>query len=356
MKPVRARVYPTPPVLASLSPSSMPSPFPCPACGSPNELGSEACNVCGFLFGGEAGVDKCARCGSGLGEGFQFCQVCGLEVGSRMRRPPTQRLRVVNTEARRRRAKRDEPEAAAGSSAPSTQVGAAVGSSPARANLGTLSQSPLRLVLVNRDGSDGQSFFLPDSQITIGRHEGDLRFESDEFLSPIHARLELRDSGLWVVDLGSVNGVFLRLFGSASVYPGDAFLLGHQLLRLENAPITPESDMVRQGVRIFGTPLEPAWGRLTLVAAGGAAAETYFLRSAQVTFGRENGDILFPGDAFISRQHAQLAMGVSDGHVTVTLADLRSANGTYLRIRGQAALKVGDMFRVGDQIFRVRMD
>ena len=40
--------------------------------------------------------------------------------------------------------------------------------------------------------------------------------------------------------------------------------------------------------------------------------------------------------------------------MSVVLEDLDSANGTYLRLRGQAALEPGSMFRVGDQIFRVK--
>ena len=75
-------------------------------------------------------------------------------------------------------------------------------------------------------------------------------------------------------------------------------------------------------------------------------------------FGRELGDIVFPGDPFVSWQHAQLAMEAAapaTPTVTVTLTDLRSANGTYLRARGDVILDPGDMFRVGDQIFRVRM-
>jgi len=340
----------------------MPPSIPCPACGSPNVPGAEACSTCGFLLGGAPVIpEKCARCGSGLGEGFQFCQVCGLPVSARLPRPVTQRLRVVNTEARRRRGPRRglEDSSAGGleesGAGPRAPVPAASVTSVTSAT-NDRSARPLQLVLVNRDGSDGEGFFLPDNQVTIGRHEGDLRFEHDEFLSAIHARLEVRDSGLWVVDMGSHNGVYLRVFGAAPVYPGDLFLIGHQLLRLDNAPNAPGPEMARQGARIFGTPLDPAWGRLTLIADGGGAAETYFLRAAQVIFGREQGDIIFPGDAFISRQHAQIAMGVRDGQVTVTLSDLRSANGTYLRIRGQAQLQVGDMFRVGDQIFRVRSD
>ncbi|MFY0541734.1 FHA domain-containing protein [Nannocystis pusilla] len=101
--------------------------------------------------------------------------------------------------------------------------------------------------------------------------------------------------------------------------------------------------------------MQPAWGRLTLIGVGGAEAEVHCLRAPQIVFGRELGDIIFPTDPFVSWQHAQLAMELRGDAMTVLLTDLRSANGTYLRIRGDVILQPGDMFRVGDQIFRVRM-
>ncbi|MCA9663358.1 MAG: FHA domain-containing protein, partial [Myxococcales bacterium] len=207
-----------------------------------------------------------------------------------------------------------------------------------------------------RDGSDGQSYFLPGERLTIGRARGDLRFEGDEFISPEHARLELREGGIFIVDLQSTNGVFVRIDGSVSVFPGDTFLLGHQLLRLDNVPDPPSDEFDGDGVRIFGTPLDPAWACLTRVGYGGVDAETYFLRAAVIVFGREQGDILYRDDAFISRQHAQLAVTVKGTAMAVSLTDLDSANGTYLRVRGEAKVAVGDMFRIGDQIFRVRKD
>jgi pSer/pThr/pTyr-binding forkhead associated (FHA) protein len=222
--------------------------------------------------------------------------------------------------------------------------------------LADLGASPLRLVLVNRDGSDGQGYFLPGERLTIGRTRGDLCFEGDEFLSPQHARLELREGGIFIVDLQSTNGIFVRIDGSVPVFPGDTFLLGHQLLRLDNVPDPPRDEFDGDGVRIFGTPLDPAWACLTRVGYGGVNAETYFLRAAVVVFGREQGDILYRDDAFISRQHAQLAVTVKGTAMAVSLTDLDSANGTYLRVRGEAKVAVGDMFRIGDQIFRVRKD
>lgn len=217
--------------------------------------------------------------------------------------------------------------------------------------------SPLRLVLVNRDGSDGESFFFPDAALTLGRRDCDLTFAQDEFLSPMHARLEPRTDGIWLVDLGSLNGIFLRISTTMPVFPGDLILLGHQLLRLDNVPdVPPEADVEIDGARLFGTPLDPAWACLTRIGYGGATAESYFLRSTVVVFGREQGDIVFGDDAFISRQHAQLGVIVDGTAMSVSLTDLDSANGTYMKIRGEVRIDVGDMFRIGDQIFRLRMD
>lgn len=217
-------------------------------------------------------------------------------------------------------------------------------------------EQEVRLVLVQRDGSDGEAFTLTGPTVTIGRFSGDLRFPDDEFLGSEHARIQRSEHGLTVHDLESVNGVFLRISAPEPVYPGDVFLLGHQLLRLENVPESgrerpPRSD----GVRMFGTPLPPSWGRLVLLGYGGCEAESYFLRPRQVVFGREIGDILFPTDAFISRRHATLTMELQGDSMSVMLEDLQSANGTYLRVRGSAHVEDGDMFRVGDQIFRVRI-
>jgi len=109
-------------------------------------------------------------------------------------------------------------------------------------------------------------------------------------------------------------------------------------------------------VRGFGTPAKPAWAMLTRVCVGEVDDDRYHLRGNEMIIGREDGDIVFPQDGFLSRQHARLRMDVHDNSMTVVLEDLDSANGTYLRIRRTASVVAGGMFRVGDQIFRVRSD
>jgi pSer/pThr/pTyr-binding forkhead associated (FHA) protein len=214
-----------------------------------------------------------------------------------------------------------------------------------------------RLVVVGRDGEEGEVFPLRGDTVTIGRREGDLTFPEDSFMSTIHARVERVGDAYTLVDLGSPNGVYKRIRGTSPAFPGDLFMVGHQVLRLENiVESVEEQPTAADGTRLFGTPLKPAWGKLSLVGRGGVPGDTYFLRGAKVVFGREQGDILFPADPFVSREHARLRLEIQGASMSVFLEDLGSANGTYIRIRGSSELRARDTFRIGDQILRLRLD
>lgn len=215
-------------------------------------------------------------------------------------------------------------------------------------------QARTRLVLVGRDGQEGEAFTVPAQGLEIGRH-ADLRFPADPFVSPRHCRITLVEGGVGLQDLDSRNGVYARLREGVAVYPGDFFLLGNQLLRLDRADPKHEKPG-EHDVRGFGTPAKPAWAVLTRICVGEIDDDRYHLRGTEMIIGREDGDIVFPQDGFLSRQHARVRMDVRDNSMTVMLEDLDSANGTYLRIRRTATITSGGMFRVGDQIFRVRTD
>lgn len=229
--------------------------------------------------------------------------------------------------------------------------------STSRAVLGRAAHHGPRLVLVARDGSEGESFSLNEELMTIGRTHGDLLFPEDPFLSPMHVRLQRTANGMGIFDAGSTNGVYLRIRGSAPVYPGDHFMIGHQLLRLENIDTqVQERPPAIDGTRVFGTPLQPAWGCVRQVGRGGIVGDKYYLRGSQVVFGREGGDLLFPNDPFVSREHARLRLELRGQTMAVFLEDLESANGSYVRIRGSAEMVTMDTFRIGDQILRLRLE
>ena len=212
----------------------------------------------------------------------------------------------------------------------------------------------MRLVLVGRDGQEGESFPLTAHGTEIGRHAS-IGFPSDPFVSPQHAKVTPINGGVHVADLGSRNGVYLRLADPAAVYPSDYFLLGNQLLRLDRLD-SPRQEQPLDGrdVRGFGTPAKPPWALLTRLCVGEIEDDRFHLRGTEITIGREQGEIVFPSDGFLSRAHARVRMAVHDNAMTVILEDLNSANGTYLRIRGAVNVPYGGMFRVGDQIFRVK--
>lgn len=90
-----------------------------------------------------------------------------------------------------------------------------------------------RAVQLLEGGYRGNAFTLKEGDNLIGREAGELTFPTDGFVSGRHALLRVRAARLWVSDLGSSNGTFVRLAAPAFVNPGDQFLVGRQLLRVE---------------------------------------------------------------------------------------------------------------------------
>jgi hypothetical protein len=209
------------------------------------------------------------------------------------------------------------------------------------------------LVVLRPDGSDGDAYPVRIATFDIGRTEGNLTFVDDLFLAPRHARFTWSEEGLRVQSLDLVNGIYLRLREPCDLQPGDQFLMGKELLRFE--PVMPEerepSPIIEHGVRRLGTRSREAWGRLHEVSGAGTTRNLWYLTRSEFVLGREEGDMLFPDDEFMSRRHAMLRRGTGGGQAR--LEDLGSSNGTFIRIRGELLLAVGDVLRLGDQLLRV---
>ena len=73
-------------------------------------------------------------------------------------------------------------------------------------------------------------------------------------------------------------------------------------------------------------------------------------RESSIQIGREDNEMNFPEDIYMSGRHARVDLG-TDG--TFTLHDLGSRNGTYIRIRGERELAHGDYLFIGQQLLRV---
>lgn len=87
-------------------------------------------------------------------------------------------------------------------------------------------------VIVGRD-VDGSAFPLFGESIVLGRERGDILFPEDGYVSGTHTRIALRDDRVYLSDLGSSNGTFLRLRQGRTVPTGSFMLMGQQLFRLE---------------------------------------------------------------------------------------------------------------------------
>jgi pSer/pThr/pTyr-binding forkhead associated (FHA) protein len=74
----------------------------------------------------------------------------------------------------------------------------------------------------------------------------------------------------------------------------------------------------------------------------------FYLSREHVVLGREQGDIVFSDDQFMSRRHAHLSLQGGEVHIE----DLGSSNGTFLRLRGDHLLVPGDIMRIGNVLLR----
>jgi pSer/pThr/pTyr-binding forkhead associated (FHA) protein len=213
-------------------------------------------------------------------------------------------------------------------------------------------QTQARLVTLLKDGSEGRSIALGEGDADIGSNEGDITFPDDPYLSPRHARLCCRAGTYTLRDLDSVNGVYVRLRESVELRDRDMVLIGQQVLRFEllqdgELPLGPA---YQRGVLVFGTPEAPRFARLVQYTTEGVGRDVHYLCRDETVIGRENGDIVFTDDPFLSRRHA--AIRVDHAASRFTLHDLGSSNGTAARIRGEHVLRDGDQFRIGRHLFR----
>jgi pSer/pThr/pTyr-binding forkhead associated (FHA) protein len=76
----------------------------------------------------------------------------------------------------------------------------------------------------------------------------------------------------------------------------------------------------------------------------------YYLYRDETVLGREQADIVFAEDPFLSRRHSAVTMDREQ--VRFTLRDLGSSNGTALRCRAERMHNPGDQFRLGRHLFR----
>lgn len=253
-----------------------------------------------------AGPLKCMQCQADIPPNFKFCGVCGTPIPA---------------------AAPSAPPAAAPQSAPAPSVRAT-------------------MTLIRPDGNEGGTHNLQFGLNKLGRSHGDI-FESDGYLSPTHAELTVVQQGNHVIrDLGSLNGVFVRMTEEEELGPGQIIRIGQELLRFD---LIEAPGLADDGTEVMGSPNPGYWGRITVIIGDSVTGAAYPLLGDSITMGREHGDINFPDDGYVSGMHARLIARNNK----VYLADTGSSNGTFMKVDNERQLPNNSYVLLGQQLFRL---
>lgn len=347
----------------------------CGACGTQNAAGMNFCKMCGSSLAAPApiaapaaeapGKVTCASCGKQTPTGFAFCQHCGQRLQAAAAPAPAAAHAPASSPVAPAAEKRvavaatmmadaplptppagmPRPASAAHAAAPASGARAAVNGQDAfaatvgpgaiapilastlpdehvarsvSAPLSTVKTNPVpaprvygTLIVVRRDGSDGESVPITEPVFDVGRSEGGLTFADDVYLAGRHMRLSFEGAHPVVRPLDGTNGIYVRLRAAAELASGDCFLVGKELIRFELVgPDERDHAVFEHGVRLFGSVAREAWGRLRQLTGAGTTRDVWFISRPDLVLGREEGDITFPDDEFMSRRHAAVRRGM----------------------------------------------
>src|SRR4029450_9903606 len=152
----------------------------------------------------------------------------------------------------------------------------------------------------------------------------------------------VREGRLFVERLEGYNGVFLRIQKPVVMNYGEEFIVGDQLLRVEENPLTddaPDPDPTY----FYSSPRWPSAFRVVQVLAGGARGACLVARGSTLQVGSVIGDLILSGDPLVDAQHCLVEEQAS----SILLTDLESRNGVFVRARGRQELVNGDEIVIG---------
>lgn len=215
---------------------------------------------------------------------------------------------------------------------------------PARAE----EKAPFQLFHVNDDGSLGEQIPLSAGENFIGRTSSQL-LATDRYVSPKHIKITCSPSKAHLEDCSSMNGSFIKISNeTVPLQNGDIFRIGEELLCYfqgdSNQPLI--SNPSRENTTLLGGPESTGWGYLRVIMGAFSEGSVYRLAHSEVTLGRVNADIRFPRDGFVSGTHAALRFSDND----VTLTDLNSSNGTFVRMKAPKTVSQKTFILIGNQL------
>jgi pSer/pThr/pTyr-binding forkhead associated (FHA) protein len=194
---------------------------------------------------------------------------------------------------------------------------------------------------------------IPANGLNIGRAKNSADFPGLASMAVRHLRFGYDAGPLVVEDLGSLNGVYVRLAEPVELADGMRFRIGSQVIEFRRAePFEPEPPLRSEDdEEFYCRDLEPL-GYLDLIRPNGRPGLRFpITKQTPTIIGREGQgvDITLAGDKRVSALHAQIRL--DDGRFV--LDDMKSRNGTFVHVLGTRPLHSGDVILAGRVLFRV---
>jgi pSer/pThr/pTyr-binding forkhead associated (FHA) protein len=286
-------------------------------------------------------LTHCPQCNATVAEGFHFCLQCGFQL-SNFAQPQ------VSPSA--------SSETPQSKSVPASQHGATSSAPPAvpqSISTPVPTARPLvDLVLIRSPELQAVRFKVKDNA-QIGRVHGNLIFKDDPYISPLHATFMYQGEQLYIRDEQSFNGVFVRISDSIVVKSNEVFIVGEQTCMIEDYPqgesfVRSEFD---RDTRFFANSQSTKKAcRLIHLLEGGQRGVCFPLIEGSLSIGRQGCDLNFPQDRFMSSRHCHLSL--QDDQIILT--DMGSRNGTFVKVKGDYPIEMGDFLLIGKQLLQVQ--
>ncbi len=191
------------------------------------------------------------------------------------------------------------------------------------------------------------------SGLNVGRAKNSADFPGLGSMAARHMKFRYDRAALFVEDLGSVNGVYIRLTKPVELIDGMRFRVGNQTVEFHQPePFEPVPPLVGEdGEEYCSRDVEPL-AFLDLIRPNGQPGLRFPITRQDVTvIGREgpNTHIALSHDNSVSGMHARLYREDS----RFFLEDLKSRNGTFVHVLGASKVASGDVILAGLVLFRV---
>jgi len=170
-----------------------------------------------------------------------------------------------------------------------------------------------------------------------------------------HFRLTYDGPRLMVEPLATLNGTYLKLTQPVKLEDGMRFRVGSQVIEFRSGVGGGAVEALRSedGEEFWSRDLAVA-ALLDLIRPDGRPGASFpFVKPEPIIIGRGQPgmvvDLILPDDDHVSKQHAQ----IRHDKETFLLEDLKSTNGTFVKLAAPRTLKSGDVVQAGRMYFRV---